>query len=182
MQWKLSPSIHRSVFLCRDNCYCQILVTIRDFIYICVSVAQQAYILFYPWHTYGRIPWSWSCTLLIYLRDSFFFLFFLFFSFSFFAHPWPVEFPGPGIRSQLQLPPMLQLWQCWIFNPLCPAGDRTCVPALQRHHGSHCTTAGTPRRCFHISTLRALLLFLTITWFSHCMYVSYLTSHLLMAI
>ena len=29
------------------------------------------------------------------------------------------------------------------FNPLCWARTQTCVPMLQRHHWSHCTTVGT---------------------------------------
>ena len=38
---------------------------------------------------------------------------------------------------------MLQLWQPWILNPLCLAGDWTCIPAVQRHLKSCCSTAGT---------------------------------------
>ena len=51
----------------------------------------------------------------------------------------------PGIKSEPQLSPKLQLWQCWILNP--PRQDRyqTCVSALQRRHWSHCTTAETPK-------------------------------------
>lgn len=30
------------------------------------------------------------------------------------------------------------------LNPMCWAGDRICILALQRRHGSLCTTAGTP--------------------------------------
>ena len=40
--------------------------------------------------------------------------------------------PGPGIRPEPQLWPMLQLQQYRIFNPLCWARDRTFNAALQR--------------------------------------------------
>ena len=46
---------------------------------------------------------------------------------------------GPGIRSQLQVPPSLQLWQCQLLNPPCRAGVQICVPVLLRHCRSHCT-------------------------------------------
>ena len=52
--------------------------------------------------------------------------------------------PGSGIRSKLQLQPMLHLQQCQILNPLYQAGDGTLVPALQRRRQSHCARAGTP--------------------------------------
>ena len=46
-------------------------------------------------------------------------------------------FPGKGSDfASLQLQ---------VLNPLCQAGDRTCIPELHRHHGFHCTTAGTLR-------------------------------------
>ena len=52
------------------------------------------------------------------------------------------EFPKPQFWPTPQ-------WQlCWILNPLCQAGDWTCVPALQRCHRSHCTTPGTPWSTF----------------------------------
>ena len=52
--------------------------------------------------------------------------------------------PGPGIRSELQLQPKLQRWPCQIFNPLCWARDRTCVPVPPRCCRSHCSTVRTP--------------------------------------
>ena len=55
----------------------------------------------------------------------------------FLAAPWHMGFPGPGIRSEPQLWPMLRL-QCQILNPLCWAGDWTCVLVLQRCSGSWC--------------------------------------------
>ena len=47
-------------------------------------------------------------------------LFFFFFRFSFFLfwlHPWHMEVPGPGTKSEQQLRPMLQLPHCgWHGN------------------------------------------------------------------
>ena len=45
----------------------------------------------------------------------------LFFEFIFFGHSAAYGVPGPGIRSEPQLPPKLQQRQ--ILNPLCWAGD-----------------------------------------------------------
>ena len=67
----------------------------------------------------------------------------LFVCFYYLAAPWHMEFPGPGIRSELQLPH-------WILNPLCQAGDWTCVPELQTCCQTHCTTAGTLRTAFNV--------------------------------
>ena len=39
---------------------------------------------------------------------------------------------------------MLPLQQHQIPSPLCQAGDRTCIPGLQRHCQSHCAIVGTP--------------------------------------
>ena len=63
---------------------------------------------------------------------------------SFLATLLHMEVPRPGVRSELHLGPALQVWQCQILNPLCKAGDQTCVPALQRYHQSCCATMGTP--------------------------------------
>ena len=43
-----------------------------------------------------------------------------------FASPVANGVSRPGIRSELQLWPVLQLWQCWILNHLCRAGDQNC--------------------------------------------------------
>ena len=77
-----------------------------------------------------------------------FFSFFLLFSFFSFGCPMAYGVPRPGIRSELQLRPRLQLWPCWILNPLCRAMDQTCVPALPRSLQSCCATAGTPAHHF----------------------------------
>ena len=37
------------------------------------------------------------------------------------------------------------LWQSPILNLLCRDRNWTCVPVVQRHHQTHCTTAGAPR-------------------------------------
>ena len=55
---------------------------------------------------------------------------------------------GPGIRSELQLQPMPRLGCTTVL-----AGDRTCVPALQRCLRSCCSTSGTPRSPIFISSL-----------------------------
>ena len=38
-------------------------------------------------------------------------------------HPCRMDIPWPEIESKPQLQPTPQLWQCWILNPLLPAGD-----------------------------------------------------------
>ena len=43
--------------------------------------------------------------------------------------------------------PNQSYWQCWIFNPLCWAGDRTCIPMLPRHCRFCCGTGGTQHIC-----------------------------------
>ena len=75
------------------------------------------------------------------ISESFFFCFF----FPFWATPQQYGVPGPGTVSELQLLPMLKLQQHQILNPLCQAGDWTCVPVLQRPGRSHCATVGTPK-------------------------------------
>ena len=36
----------------------------------------------------------------------------------FWQHLRHMDVPGPGIKSEPQLRPTLQMWQCWILNPL----------------------------------------------------------------
>lgn len=48
----------------------------------------------------------------------------------------------PGSDLSINSKPQLQ--QHWILNSLCWAGEGTCVPAVPRHHWSHCATARTP--------------------------------------
>lgn len=61
------------------------------------------------------------------------------FFFSFVGCPAAHGVPKPDIRFEPQLQPMPKLWQCPILNPMCWAGDRTCVLVLQGHHPSHIT-------------------------------------------
>ena len=83
---------------------------------------------------------SWSCPgRYVYIARVFF---------SFFGHPKAYGVHGLGIRFEPQLWLKLQFQQCQILNPLCWAGDRTCVPVLPIHHQSSYATAGTPARKF----------------------------------
>ena len=59
----------------------------------------------------------------------------------------------PGIRSEPKIQPTLQLWQPGSFNPLCWAGDQTCVLVRKRSHRSYCATVGTPTFVFIFITL-----------------------------
>ena len=38
-----------------------------------------------------------------------------------------MEVPRPGTKSNLQLWPMPEVWQRWIFNLLCQASNQTCI-------------------------------------------------------
>ena len=80
--------------------------------------------------------------------------FLIFILFLFFGCLGACGVPGPGTRSEPQLLPKPQLWQCWIFNLLCQAGDRTYIPALPRHCQFCWATAGTPIRFFSSEELR----------------------------
>ena len=60
------------------------------------------------------------------------------FVFACFDHPEAYGVPKSGIRFKLQLQ------QHWIRNPLCWAGDGTCILVLHRHHQSCCAIAVTP--------------------------------------
>ena len=72
-------------------------------------------------------------------------------SFFFFSF-WPSRGMWSCLgRNQIQAAvstSKVQLRQCWISNPLCQAGDWTCVPVLPRRCWSCCATAGTPRVLF----------------------------------
>ena len=52
-------------------------------------------------------------------------------------HPPAYWVPGPGIRSEPQLWPTLQLQQHWILNPLYQAGDQTHVPVILLHYSGN---------------------------------------------
>ena len=58
--------------------------------------------------------------------------------FSFLATLWHMEFLGQASDHCL--------WQHGLLNPPCLVSDLACIPTLlQKHHQSHCTTAGTSR-------------------------------------
>ena len=80
---------------------------------------------------------------------------FFFHCFFFFGCPVAHGVPRPWFRSKAQLQPKPQLWQHQNLNPLCQAGDWTCVPGLSR-------------RCHSIAPQQELLhcfvLFLKAKW------------------
>ena len=69
------------------------------------------------------------------------------FSFYFFGHPWPMDFLDQGSDSSCSCNLLPQ--QRLLLNPLCWAGGRSCLPALQRCHQKHCATVGMP--IFHFN-------------------------------
>ena len=69
-------------------------------------------------------------------------LFFFFLFFSFLVHPMAYRVPGPGIRSNPQLWPMPQLWQCQILN--CAWLRIELESLYSRDTADCCTTWGTP--------------------------------------
>ena len=71
---------------------------------------------------------------------TYLFIYLLFFSF---LATLAYGVPGPGIRSEPQSWPKSQLQQRLIPNSLFMAENQTCVPALLRHHQSHCATVWT---------------------------------------
>ena len=75
----------------------------------------------------------------------------LFFFFFQLPHPQHMEVPGPRIESKLQLHPMLQLWQCQIFNLLHQARNWT-IPMQWPTVGflTQCATTGTHHDMFLI--------------------------------
>ena len=68
--------------------------------------------------------------------------------FFFMGHLQHMEVPRPGVESELQVWPTLQLQQPRSFNPLHWAWDWTCTSAVTQATAvrflTHCTTAGTP--------------------------------------
>ena len=72
----------------------------------------------------------------------------------FWPQPQHIDIPGPGIKSELQLWPTLQLQQCRTLNPLCQVRDQTYTSAViwaaAFRSLTHCATAGTPRKIFSI--------------------------------
>ena len=100
------------------------------------------------------IPYSLDyCRFVVILKKgnvslpTLFFIFKIYFGYSrsltifylfYFILPRAYGVPGPGIRSEPQLQPMLQLQQHQILNLLWWTGDWNCDPELQRCHQSPC--------------------------------------------
>ena len=59
-------------------------------------------------------------------------------------HSWHMEVPRLGVESSYSCQPTPQPQQCWIFNPLNKARDRTCILMDHSWIHWHCTTVGTP--------------------------------------
>ena len=68
----------------------------------------------------GKIVWT----------DTFFFFFFS-------GGPMVYGVPGPGIRSEMHLQPMLQLWQCWVLN--CAGPGIESLSQWSHHSGNSWT-------------------------------------------
>ena len=66
----------------------------------------------------------------------------IFFSFS--TAPRHMEFLGQGSDLSHSCNLRHSSSHARSFDPLCQAGDRTCIPAFRRHCQSHCTAAGAP--------------------------------------
>ena len=68
--------------------------------------------------------------------------------FFFFGCPMAYGVPRPGINLSRSCNLHHSCGNAGSFNPLSPAGDRTCILALQRCCWSHCVTTGTPPKSF----------------------------------
>lgn len=90
----------------------------------------------------SNFPSSGYCSLIFLLIEYFIWLLKLLGFFG--PHPRHMEVPRPGIKSEQELQPTPQLWQCWIRYPLCRAEDWTCASAAtQARSLSCCATAET---------------------------------------
>ena len=69
---------------------------------------------------------------------------FFFSFFSFLAAPEHMEFRGQRSDPICSYELCLSCGNTRSFNPLCWAGDQTCLLMLQRCYWSHCATMGTP--------------------------------------
>ena len=67
------------------------------------------------------------------LSLCFVFVLFKNFCFYFFGSPEAYVVNRPGIRSEPQLQPMPELWQCWILNLLCWQGIEPSAPETSLH-------------------------------------------------
>ena len=64
-----------------------------------------------------------------------------------------IKFPGQGSNTSYSCDLHRSCSNARSFNPLCWAGDWTCILVLQRCRWSHCVTAGTPVLVVLIPTL-----------------------------
>ena len=87
-------------------------VSLRLFLFCCIY-----------WFCFLDSTYKWNHAIFVFLCLACYFFLFLFFQ----LHPWDLEFPGPGIESELELRPAPQLQQCRILNPLHWAGDQTLI-------------------------------------------------------
>ena len=60
-----------------------------------------------------------------------------FFFFFFLAALWHMEFPSQGSDPSCNSDVSCSFGNARSFDPLCWAGDRTCILGLQQYHGSH---------------------------------------------
>ena len=77
--------------------------------------------------------------------------------FFFFGSAQAYGSPRPGIESEPELQPMLQLQEHQILNPPCLAGIRSAPPKRQAGSLTHCTTAGIPSTGFCIFWIQSFV-------------------------
>lgn len=70
--------------------------------------------------------------------------------------PWclrsaAMQVPSPAWHKK-------KLWTCWVLNPLCQVGGKTCILAPQRGCLSCCATVRTPYLTFYRKSLLILVL------------------------
>ena len=80
------------------------------------------------------------------------------FIFLFWPYPWHMKVPGPGIKSELRLKPMPQLWQYrilnslyWGLNPQCHELDHQSTVPQQERHTTSFLGASVLSVCFSLS-------------------------------
>ena len=67
------------------------------------------------------------------------------YSLLFLPHLQHMDVSGPGIKSELQLWPMPQLWQCWVLKPKAPGrGSNLCCHRDNVESLTCCTAMETP--------------------------------------
>ena len=80
------------------------------------------------------------------------------FIFLFWPYPWHMKVPGPGIKSELRLKHMPQLWQYrilnslyWGLNPQCHELDHQSTVPQQERHTTSFLGASVLSVCFSLS-------------------------------